>query len=1003
MEVVTICNNCAKELKSGDLLCKCGKGRSLYHDRYRILEAIGSGGMATLYLAEDLNLAGTHCVIKAMTDEFKTSEEREYAINKFKEEAVLLARLRHNSLPVVQNHFLEEGRYYLVMDYVEGETLEDILDSTLKEDCLLSEELVIDWIIQVCDILDYLHNYEPMIIHRDVKPANLMENKKGKIMLLDFGIAHIFEKRNTRTKIGSAGYAAPEQYGGNAYPQSDIFSLGAVLHTLLTGENPMEREGNPFLFPPLKNYRDDLTEGLEEILSKSVAQEVKDRYSSAAQFKEALLKISAKRQEIEASTDSRDISVESSLPVSIFSELFKIENTSELSDLKQRLSNTVALDIGSGEIKILQLALDSREYIYPRLIGTKNVPENNVSEGIIIDPPSMSKAVKSLLKDMNEKQVIASLSPYCVFIKSLDFPLNPPDKIDLILNDKFRDIIPLPSEDWFITYNIDSASRDNFMKVRLTAIKKKAYENLKETLLSAGCNNFKIIAESFAGSILSDFMIKDESKKKNILIINTGFEGTSLTFVKDRRVYLSVTYPFGGKTFTQALMVARKMDFDDAEDIKKKKHEEYIGEILRPLFKEWTDEFLKILKNSDYSLDNFETVIFCGGAIQLEGFHDYINSELNIKSYKFSLPGLSRKSMKDSYQNLVTTKGTSFMPSMGLIISSLNNIKDVKEILELNKIDFLKEFYGFTNFEFKETCDEKKEIGEDVIKVSLDNKNIISELEKYLVSLVGPIGKTVLEDCIKKLGYTMETMPVEKFDSIIEMFSCQFNLSQENILSIMKKLEEVKTVQETVKKNITGMLANQEDVDVIEEIEKYLVTIVGPIGKTVLEDSINKLGYSRENIPNEKLDSAVEMFCCQFNLSQENISGITKKLEELKTIDEKARLVYTSLYGEDINVVDELEKYLVILVGPIGKTVLEDSIKKLGHTRETIPVSVLDSIVEIFSCQFNLTQENILNITKKLQEIKIAEKKLKKNMPQKKEDKKDSGKGILSSLFKWGK
>ncbi len=200
-----ICNKCNKELNSGDLFCKCGKGRTLYHDRYRILDIIGSGGMATLYLAEDLNLAGTRCVIKAMTDEFKTSEERDYAVNKFKEEAVLLARLRHNSLPVVQNHFLEEGRYYLVMDYVEGETLEDILNSTLIEDCLLSEELVIDWVIQVCDILDYLHSYEPMIIHRDIKPANLMENKKGKIMLLDFGIAHIFEKRDTKTRIGSAG------------------------------------------------------------------------------------------------------------------------------------------------------------------------------------------------------------------------------------------------------------------------------------------------------------------------------------------------------------------------------------------------------------------------------------------------------------------------------------------------------------------------------------------------------------------------------------------------------------------------------------------------------------------------------------------------------------------------------------------------------------------------------------------------------------------------------
>ncbi|MEQ8187273.1 MAG: pilus assembly protein PilM [Candidatus Eremiobacterota bacterium] len=998
-----ICNKCNKELNSGDLFCKCGKGRTLYHDRYRILDVIGSGGMATLYLAEDLNLAGTHCVIKAMTDEFKTSEEKDYAVNKFKEEAVLLARLRHNSLPVVQNHFLEEGRYYLVMDYVEGETLEDILNSTLTEDCLLSEELVIDWVIQVCDILDYLHNYDPMIIHRDIKPANLMENKKGKIMLLDFGIAHIFEKRDTKTRIGSAGYAAPEQYAGNAYPQSDIFALGAVLHTLLTGENPMEREGNPFLFPPLGDSRDDLTEGLEEIVSKAVAQEVKDRYSSAAAFKEDLLKISDKREEIEKSQRLKD---KTESHTSVFSELFKIEHTSELSDLKERLSNIVALDTGSWEIKILQLDLDSKKHIYPRLIGTKNVPENSISEGVITDIPSMSKAVKSLLKDMNEKEVIVSLSPYCVFIKTLliralDFPLTSPEKINFILNDEIRQILPLPLEDWFITYNIDSSYRENFMKVRVTAVKKKAYENIRETLLQSGCSNFKIIAEPLAESFLADFMIKD--KKKNILIINTGFEGTSLTFVEDRKVSFSATYPFGGKTFTQALMVARQLNFNDAEDIKKKKHDEFISELLYPIFKEWTDELLKTLKKSDCSPDKFETIVFCGGTIQLEGFHDYINSELKIKSYKFSLPRLSKTTMRDSYKNLVTTKGTSFMPAMGLVISSLNNINDIREILDINKIDFSKEFYGFTPFEITDAYDGKKEKGEEVVAVSPDNKNITAELEKYLVSLVGPIGKSVMEDSIKKLGYTVETMPVEKLDGVIEMFACQFNLSQENMSGIIKKLEELKTVHEEVRKSITGMLDNRDDVDVMQEIEKYLVSMVGPIGKTVLEDSVKKLGYTVDTVPLEQLDGAIEMFCCQFNLTEENISSISKKLQELKTIDENARTLYISLYGEDINVVDELEKYLITIVGPIGKTVFEDSLKKLGHTRDTVPLQTLDSIIEIFSCQFNLTQENIVNITKKLQELKIAGKKLGKNSPQNKEDKKSGGKGILSSLFKWGK
>jgi hypothetical protein len=102
------------------------------------------------------------------------------------------------------------------------------------------------------------------------------------------------------------------------------------------------------------------------------------------------------------------------------------------------------------------------------------------------------------------------------------------------------------------------------------------------------------------------------------------------------------------------------------------------------------------------------------------------------------------------------------MTAMGLIISSFDNIRDIRDILDVNKIDFSKEFYGFTSFEIKDIYEEKKEKGEEVVTVLPDNKNIIAELEKHLVSLVGPIGKSVLEDSINKLGYTVETMPVEK-------------------------------------------------------------------------------------------------------------------------------------------------------------------------------------------------------------------------------------------------
>lgn len=544
------CIYCGKEITSESVFCQfCGynnipltlePGLLLHSGRYEIVQTLETGGMAILYLARDNNL-DTLCTIKIMTDNFKDAEERNYAISKFKDEAVILARLRHPGLPVVQNHFVEDIRYCLVMDYVKGKSLEDILYDALLNDYYLSPELVINWGIQICDILDYLHTYKPMIIHRDVKPDNLMEDEDNRVILVDFGVAHVFEKRDPGTSVGTTGYASPEQYLGKAYPQSDIFALGATLHRLLTGYDPAESEGNLFIYPPLNKYRDDMPQGLQEVLSKSTEMEAENRFSSAKEFKEALLSIKI----TETHVKPKETIKKSSPPVSdgekpLLSDIFKIK-TSNLNLFKQQLSKVLGLDIGSHEVKLLQMGVDSKGHMGPKLISCKKTPDNTVSDGMIINPKKLGEMIKSMLKDKKDFDVIASLSPYCSAIRTIRVPVTSPEKLPSMLSSNIKQIIPLPVEECYIDYKILSPQdNDRDMKVRIVALKKKAYENLRQTLFLADLNPDNIIIEPFAMTVLANLIIKDEMKKKNVAIINMGNEATSLTLGKMTPLLIAV-------------------------------------------------------------------------------------------------------------------------------------------------------------------------------------------------------------------------------------------------------------------------------------------------------------------------------------------------------------------------------------------------------------------------------------------------------------------------------
>jgi WD40 repeat protein/tRNA A-37 threonylcarbamoyl transferase component Bud32 len=216
--------------------------------RYRVLSRIGEGGFGAVYKAEDTSLGNRKVAIKEMSQRGLKSQELQEATEAFHREALLLAGLAHPSLPRIYEHFSEGGNWYLVMDFIEGETLEDYLEN---HDGHVSVMEALQLGIKLCRVLEYLHGRQPPIIFRDLKPANIMLEQSGQVYLVDFGIARHFKPGQTHDTIafGSPGYAAPEQYGkAQTTPRSDVYSLGALLHQLLSGHDPSDV---PFRFAPL--------------------------------------------------------------------------------------------------------------------------------------------------------------------------------------------------------------------------------------------------------------------------------------------------------------------------------------------------------------------------------------------------------------------------------------------------------------------------------------------------------------------------------------------------------------------------------------------------------------------------------------------------------------------------------------------------------------------------------------------------------------------------------
>ena len=218
----------------------------ILRDRYRITGLIGAGGMGAVYLADDQRLKGRRCAIKEQVIFDSTLAE---AVQKqFEQEASILARLDHPGLPKVSDYFSAEigGRDYLVMDYVPGQNLEELIKQAHRKGDFLVEATVLNWIDQLCDILIYLHHCSPMVLHRDIKPANIKLTPENRLKLVDFGLAKPFDPDDPHTitglqGLGSLPYTPIEQYlghRGHTDARADLYALGSTCYHLLTGQPP---------------------------------------------------------------------------------------------------------------------------------------------------------------------------------------------------------------------------------------------------------------------------------------------------------------------------------------------------------------------------------------------------------------------------------------------------------------------------------------------------------------------------------------------------------------------------------------------------------------------------------------------------------------------------------------------------------------------------------------------------------------------------------------------
>lgn len=252
-------------------------------DKYEILKLIGRGGMSKVYLAMDKRL-NKQWAVKEIEKRAR-DKNNEVVIQSAIAEANMIKRLDHPAIVRIVDIIDNGNVIYIIEDYIEGETLSSILENNGAQ----PQELVIEWAMQICEALEYLHTRKPPIIYRDMKPANVMLKPDGNIKVIDFGIAREYKDQGLAdtVSLGTKGYAAPEQFGGKGQTdaRTDVYCLGVTLYHLVTGQNPCEP---PYEIYPIRHWNPQLSAGLEAIIQKCTQLNPADRYQSCAELLYAL-------------------------------------------------------------------------------------------------------------------------------------------------------------------------------------------------------------------------------------------------------------------------------------------------------------------------------------------------------------------------------------------------------------------------------------------------------------------------------------------------------------------------------------------------------------------------------------------------------------------------------------------------------------------------------------------------------------------------------------------
>lgn len=275
------------------------KAGTVLRKRYQVKKIIGQGGMGCIYLAEDLRLEGRLCAVKEVEyDRALPKQMLQETRDQFQREATVLARLDHPNLPKVSDFFSISDRDYLVMDFVPGKDLRQLMMEARQSESFLPEEDVLDWASQLADALKYLHNQDPSILHRDIKPSNLKLTPSGLVKLVDFGLVKLLAPGEVTITIlqgqGTALYTPLEQYGGDSGhtdARSDIYAFGGTLYHLLTNEPPVnvrDRFLNPDSLTPIRQINPDVSLRTERAVHWALQLHPEDRPEDVDTFLKAL-------------------------------------------------------------------------------------------------------------------------------------------------------------------------------------------------------------------------------------------------------------------------------------------------------------------------------------------------------------------------------------------------------------------------------------------------------------------------------------------------------------------------------------------------------------------------------------------------------------------------------------------------------------------------------------------------------------------------------------------